>query len=388
MTYHTALTMLVWMALGILVILVRENGRISKHDKRILYLTFLVVALSALAEWLGVRLNGNADIPTKALQLVKFFDYTLTPVAGGIIVLQFRTKDIWKKLLLLLLVINTVFQIVSFRTGWMLTIGPDHRYSHGPAYFVYILIYILVTLLVIMEFAEYGRKFRRQNRVSLYGILIFVVSSFVMQELTRGEIRASYLALTIAFALLFIHFTEYSQIASDDRIQEQMIKISVDPLTGIASRHAYMEAVQKLSSLPSLPEDLAVFLIDLNGLKDVNDRLGHRAGDELICGAAQCIATVFEDCGTCYRTGGDEFVVLAHPESGSIPALLKQLSERAAAWHGSESSGLSFSVGTAIAAEHPGFSAEELIHLADREMYQAKAAFYLSNGNDRRKKTD
>ena len=162
MTYHTALTMLVWMALGILVILVRENGRISKHDKRILYLTYLVVALSALAEWLGVMLNGNDAVPAPALRLVKFFDYTLTPVAGGIIVLQFRTKDIWKKLLLLLLVINTLFQVVSFRTGWMLTISPEHRYSHGPAYFVYILIYILVTLLVVMEFAEYGRRVRRQ----------------------------------------------------------------------------------------------------------------------------------------------------------------------------------------------------------------------------------
>ena len=49
--------------------------------------------------------------------------------------------------------------------------------------------------------------------------------------------------------------------------------------------------------------------IDINGLKVVNDTLGHAAGDELICGAADCISKTFEKSGTCYRTGGGGGVV-------------------------------------------------------------------------------
>ncbi|MBR5705734.1 MAG: diguanylate cyclase, partial [Deltaproteobacteria bacterium] len=69
--------------------------------------------------------------------------------------------------------------------------------------------------------------------------------------------------------------------------------------------------MKALDSEGAPPEDLAVFSIDVNGLKTVNDSLGHDAGDELIRGAADCISAAFGQTGKCYRTGGDEFVVLA-----------------------------------------------------------------------------
>ena len=59
--------------------------------------------------------------------------------------------------------------------------------------------------------------------------------------------------------------------------------------------------------------DTGVAYIDLNGLKQVNDSLGHEAGDRLICSAAQCILKTFPE--NAYRIGGDEFVIIL-PESG------------------------------------------------------------------------
>ena len=54
-----------------------------------------------------------------------------------------------------------------------------------------------------------------------------------------------------------------------------------------------------------MKNNFVVFLIDINGLKVVNDTLGHEAGDELICGAAACITSTFKDKGNTYRIGGD-----------------------------------------------------------------------------------
>ena len=72
------------------------------------------------------------------------------------------------------------------------------------------------------------------------------------------------------------------------KLMEQRMKSSVDVLTGVFSRLAYHECLEQYAD--SVPTDLTVFLMDINGLKGVNDALGHEAGDELICGAAQCIS--------------------------------------------------------------------------------------------------
>ena len=92
-SYYTVLIILCWMALGVLCILVHEISWICKEDKHLFYLTYGIVALSALAEWLGVQLNGNTAVPVWVLSAVKCIDYILTPMAGGAIVAQMKLKN-------------------------------------------------------------------------------------------------------------------------------------------------------------------------------------------------------------------------------------------------------------------------------------------------------
>lgn len=384
MGYYTPLITLSWLTLAILCILVKENNRLSQKDKRILYVTYAVVALSALAEWLGIRFNGNAAVPAGALRAVKFVDYVLTPVSGGIIVLQFHNRSVWRKVLLGILAANALFQFVSLFTGWMLVIDAENRYSHGSLYLIYILVYFAVLVLTVVEFAMYGRRFRRQNRFSLYGILLFSATGVIMQEASGGAARTAYISITIGMALLFIHNTEFSFQKADDRIQAQLVQITVDPLTGVSSRHAYAQALHDFDSLASLPNQLVVFSVDINGLKRANDTLGHVAGDKLICGAADCTVSALGKYGVCYRTGGDEFIVLANMEKEKVPAAVALLEKTASEWHGKETPSLSLSVGSACAADHPDATVEKLISIADREMYKSKAEYYRSAGIERR----
>ena len=66
-----------------------------------------------------------------------------------------------------ILIANTVFQIVAVFNGWMITIDPEGHYMHGPYYGVYMIVYLSITAVIIIQFILYGRSFRRQNRKSL-----------------------------------------------------------------------------------------------------------------------------------------------------------------------------------------------------------------------------
>ena len=383
-SYYTALCALAWMALGVLCILVWENSWIPREDKRLFYLTYGIIAFSAFAEWVGVQLSGNTAIPGWVLSVVKCVDYVFTPMVGGAIVAQMKLRSRWSTALRYVLVGNMIFQIVSLFNGWMVVVDAQNHYAHGPLYPLYAAVYIAVVVLLGAQFLVYGQSYRRQNRTSLYSVLLLVLVGIGMQEALGGEYRTVYIALTLGAALMFIHYSEFYQMSADDRMQKQRDQLMEDALSGALSRHAYMRAMEQFGDLTALPEDLAAFTVDINGLKMVNDTVGHDAGDELIVGAARCLKAAIGEDGECYRTGGDEFVVLAHMDRPRAEAALERLKQQTRQWTGDTIQDLSLSAGFALACEHPDITAAELVKKADQGMYAAKAEYYRTNGHDRR----
>lgn len=384
MNYYTSIIALSLASLLVLCILVHENGRIKKEGKRLLYVTYLLIALSAIAEWVGLFLRGNDALPDWPLRIAKCFDYILTPMAGGALIGQINLKNRWSKSVQLLLIGNALLQIVSVFTDWMIRIDEHNNYTHGPLYIVYTAVYVSVIVIVVVEFALYGRAFQKRNRTSLYAIIALILAGIAAQELLGSEYRLSYIALTIGAILLFIHYSEFSQMVSDDRIREQEKQMSTDALTGLQNRYAYAKRLESYDE--AADETLCVFSIDVNGLKVANDTLGHAVGDELICGAADCIARTFEDRGTCFRTGGDEFIVFADMDREEAENALKRLKAYAGAWVGEGIKELRLAAGFALAKDHPGVSAEKLVIEADRAMYEDKSVYYGDAGHDRRLK--
>ena len=371
------------MALGVLCILLWENSWIPKEDKRHFYLTYGIIALAALAEWTGIQLNGNESFPKWVLAGVKCADYVLTPLAGGALASQMKLRNRWQTALFAVLAANTLFQIVACFNGWMLVIDDQNHYSHGPLYTVYILVYLLVIILMAAQFLSFGRSYRRQNRASLYSVLLLVIVGIGIQELLGSEYRTAYISLTLGVTLMFIHYSEFYQMHADEHIRQQYTELMTDALTGVLSRHAYMKALERYADPAEIPGDLAAFSIDINGLKTVNDTIGHEAGDELITGAARCIAKVFTG-GECFRTGGDEFIVLTRMEKEQADAALLRLEQETASWTGKLVKSLNLAAGYALVGEHPGITAEKLVIEADHAMYARKAAYYRESGHDRR----
>ena len=173
-------------------------------------------------------------------------------------------------------------------------------------------------------------------------------------------------------------------IENEKRREEKLINTAnSDELTGLLNRHAYEKDLKKLKG-SSLAEDLVYISFDVNGLKNVNDNLGHEAGDELLRGAAECISRVFSTHGRVYRTGGDEFQGIIYADDQDLEYLKNSFTQITDEWTGTYVDELSVSAGYVQAKEVLEYSVADIIKLADQRMYKAKSQYYISRGIDRR----
>ncbi len=385
MTYYTTIMVITWMALAVLTVLVHENNRMSTGRRKLCYAEFALIGASALAEWLGVVLGTIPGLPGLPILLAKWADYTLTPLAGGAIAWQLRMHNKWEEALNALLTFNIAFQTIAFAMGQMIVLDAHNQYVYGSLHVVYVAVYLAVFAVIAILFVQYGQSFSKQNRGSLYLTLGIVIAGIAMQEIMGGEVRVAYLSLALCAAFLYIRNGEFFQLAQDQSMEVQRAMLMIDDLTGIGSRRAYSEALAELEA-SVMPSDLAVFCVDVNGLKETNDVMGHAAGDELIRAAADCIQSVFDSAGNCYRTGGDEFVVIAHMDREQTNETLGLLEQKASTWKGKAGQELHLACGYALCADWPDTSPEGLVTHADHAMYNAKEAYYQQKGRDRRRR--
>ena len=158
---------------------------------------------------------------------------------------------------------------------------------------------------------------------------------------------------------------------------------TTDALTGCHNRRAYEEKIRELSS-QGIDDDFVYVSADLNGLKEVNDTLGHAAGDELLSGAKICLQNGLGQYGSLYRIGGDEFVALIRVNAGSLAGVLENVNSIVDGWKGHSVDKMSISIGSASHSEFPDMKIEELGKTADKRMYEAKNEYYQKH--DRRKR--
>ncbi len=173
-------------------------------------------------------------------------------------------------------------------------------------------------------------------------------------------------------------------VDDEKRREEHLIRLSMtDELTRLYNRRCYEEDLAQYREKP-LEDDFVIFSIDVNGLKTVNDTKGHSAGDELIKGAADCLALSLRHGGRVYRTGGDEFMAVAH--TAAPEEIRTEIRNRADEWHGMYIDEITMSVGYAAFHDHPDASMDELERIADADMYAEKDRHYRERGIDRRRR--
>lgn len=155
--------------------------------------------------------------------------------------------------------------------------------------------------------------------------------------------------------------------------------LEMDTLTGFKTRKAYYNDITKIEQdEEKRKQAVGIVFADVNGLKQINDTLGHEAGDKLIASVAKKISMVFSEANR-YRFGGDEFVVLSFDKSEEeFHEKLKKLEKM---W-GEDYSAAVGSVWLEYARD-----LEKSVAIADKMMYMDKSRYYENKIQEHRRNT-
>jgi diguanylate cyclase (GGDEF)-like protein/PAS domain S-box-containing protein len=149
-----------------------------------------------------------------------------------------------------------------------------------------------------------------------------------------------------------------------------------DPLTGLQNRHCFLETLNKaIKQLRERGEAFVVLMLDLDRFKEVNDTLGHPAGDALLRLVAQRLRDALPDLAVLARLGGDEFAII-YPSGQRHEAEFVAATIISALTAPYELNGNSLNVGTSIGialAPDDTSEAAELMKFADLALYRAKS---------------
>ena len=147
-----------------------------------------------------------------------------------------------------------------------------------------------------------------------------------------------------------------------------------DTLTGLFNLRYLRQQMDHLLGLQQrYGHPFALLLLDVDGLKRVNDSFGHAAGDELLVGVAEAIRAATRSVDVPARIGGDEFCVLApHQTAERATVLGDRLATGIEAIESADGATVGVSIGVVSCPEHAS-EPERLLELADVAMYSAKA---------------
>ncbi len=167
----------------------------------------------------------------------------------------------------------------------------------------------------------------------------------------------------------------FSDISTLKAHQEELDRLAhYDALTGIPNRRLLTDRLaQALAVARRERERVAVCMLDLDGFKPINDRLGHEAGDRLLIEVAQRLSAVLRSGETVARLGGDEFVlVLHHPRDHAVFERVLAAVRPPITLDG-ETAHVTASLGVAYFDPGTSTDGDQLLRQADHAMYQSKA---------------
>ena len=166
-----------------------------------------------------------------------------------------------------------------------------------------------------------------------------------------------------------------SNLSLQEDLRQQAIR---DPLTGLYNRHYFNELVQKeLERADRYAHPLSLMMVDVDGFRAVNNRLGHLKGDKVLRAVAQQLRHEVRSVDHVVRYGGDEFVILMPETDGESERVARRLKKQIKNIHNRLDLGdfqIALSIGIYTRRPHDPRSLESILEEADRRMYADKRA--------------
>ena len=256
--------------------------------------------------------------------------------------------------------------------GLLQALGVAQLHEMLPLTHVLMILTLFSLLHLLVSWLHSEFRWEARLMLSGFGALGFCCAAGFLDYYLWGK-RLYLIYFSVGILLLVVSLLAvsigyvYREMIKSSQMRYYQKMANTDLMTQLDSRTAFEERVRQS---PILNGSCACIVMDINNLKQANDTMGHSAGDELICTAAECILSVFESLGRCYRMGGDEFAVLlqnvTHPQ---VNRALSELERCIGRRNLTRSFPLSVAVGYAMGQDAP---IEQMFREADADMYRNK----------------
>jgi len=231
--------------------------------------------------------------------------------------------------------------------------------------------YLCVPFLIWAAF-RFGRREAAAALCALTGIATWgTTHGFVPSA--RETHLASLVLLHFFMGILAVTVLALSaEVSERRRAEERAHSLAVsDPLTGLANYRQMVDALEsEIRRFGRTERPFVVLLLDLDGLKKINDAHGHLTGSRALCRLADMLRLYSRDVDTAARYGGDEFVLILPETDAEAARLVAQRISKRLAEDGEEPK-ISVSIGMAVCPDD-GETLHEILGAADRDLYREK----------------
>lgn len=321
----------------------------SNRKTTLRYLLLLIsILLLSVVVFVEFYLQPVAENTTARLILMAI-RYSATPFVLALVIMVLVKKQ--SLLVFVPAALLLVIDIISIFTGIVFGLNQSYELQRGAlGYLPFIVSGLYMLFLIVLLLI---RSNKRWIEIAPIIFLSVALTSGLVFPFVFGS-RFSEMFCTIIATSLFIYYVF--------TILELAKK---DGLTGVLNREAYYIETRR-----DFKDITAIISLDMNGLKTINDTLGHAAGDEALVTLALCFARAIGVKQSVYRMGGDEFIIVCRKTSEEdVRNIVKRIEESVAQTKYSCSIGYSYHEAGTI-------KLEDLLKESDKQMYSDKAEFY------------
>ena len=263
-----------------------------------------------------------------------------------------------------LLVVVIALYATTPLTGFIFSLGEGKTFTPGPLYdFTSIVFMLYIWFTAIHALVLFSRESTRARRTGYLTLAAFVLPPTVAGVIDIVAHGMPVLALAVFASVLLVF------------MNSQGARINTDKLTGLNNRRRADEYIEdQVTSLAS-GETFAVFMIDVDYFKGINDTYGHGEGDHALRVIANGLRhAVGGHHGLAARWGGDEFIIAAYLGTDESPDEVRRaIHENIDAAIARERLGYEISASIGYALAHRGEKVDALVDEADRMLYEEKA---------------
>ena len=364
----------------IILVFIFLNIRSSSENISMQYKLFKAMILANIGmiiidafAWKFNGLKGSMNLTLNTG--FNFLLYVLEPIPPSLSVLYTSyhvfSRDVKvkekQKVLMVFFLLNLMICIISLFTGSFFYVDQNNIYHRGPYFALHVAYCYGLLIYSLMYLIKHKQYIEKRKYISMIVYFIPMAIGTTIQVLFYGY---SLNWVGMMLSLLIIYFN----------IQNR--GINTDYLTGIYNRRQLDEYIKERIKNSTENKSFSAILLDLNEFKSINDRFGHKIGDEALKDSVEIIRRSLNTDDFIARFGGDEFVIITDIYNGqTLDKVVNRIRKNVENFNVSNIKpyNLNFSIGYDIYSCNSKMEADEFFKHIDMLMYENKKISYIEN---------